>query len=53
MLWLPLKEAAARLQVDPNSVRRWCRSGRVEAYRPARTGPWRVAFDKAGRVVSR
>jgi hypothetical protein len=47
--FVALKVAAARADVSPLTMYRWCRAGRVEARRLAGGhGPWRVRLDKDG-----
>lgn len=41
--WLTVDQAAAVLAVDPRTVRRWCRSGRLLARQGTARGTWDVA----------
>jgi len=38
-------EVAAKLKVTPETVRRWCRDGRLSAQKPLGTRMWRVHTD--------
>ena len=42
-------ELSARLKVVPQTVTRWCKSGKVEAYRVGRE--WLIADDVAEKLV--
>jgi predicted site-specific integrase-resolvase len=48
-----IKEAASLARVHPDTLARWCRSGRVKARKLARgVGPWRVLVDELTLVDS-
>lgn len=38
--WMTVKEAAAFFEVQPLTIREWCRTGRLKATRPGRA--WRI-----------
>ena len=48
---LSLNEAAALLNVHPNTLRGWCQEGRIEASKPGRD--WRILPDEIERVLER
>jgi excisionase family DNA binding protein len=39
---LTVDEVAERLQIHPETIRRWLREGRLEGYRISRKGGWRI-----------
>jgi excisionase family DNA binding protein len=42
---LTVEDVAERLQVHPETVRRWLREGRLEGYRISRRGGWRIRIE--------
>jgi excisionase family DNA binding protein len=49
---LTVGEAAARLRVSRGTVYRYVRSGRLEAVRLGRVGPWRVPSAALERLLT-
>jgi len=50
---LTVEEVAARLRVNPETVRRWLRSGRLAGYRPVTDqAGWRVAKSDLERLLA-
>lgn len=39
---LTVEDVADRLQVHPETIRRWLREGRLQGYRISRRGGWRI-----------
>jgi excisionase family DNA binding protein len=44
---LTVKEYAAAKRVHPETVKRWCRDGKLPAERVGRLGHWRILVERA------
>jgi len=49
--FLTVAEAAARLKVDPETVRVWLRRGRLKGARLSRAAGWRIPESEVERVL--
>lgn len=47
-----VREVAERVRVDPVTVRRWIKAGRLKAVRPGGTkAGWRIPAEELGRLL--
>jgi excisionase family DNA binding protein len=50
---LTVKEAAALVRVSPATIRRWCRSGYLNAFQVGRSASIRIPREELRRRISR
>ena len=50
---LTVQDVAARMQVTPETVRRWLRTGYLQGYRLTRQAGWRVRPEDLDRLIQR
>lgn len=46
-----VKEAAEIFEVQPFTIREWCRDGRLEAIKPPGTKAWRIPRESIDKLV--
>jgi excisionase family DNA binding protein len=50
--WLTVEQIAERLQMHPDTIRRFLREGRLHGYRMTRRAGWRVRASEVDRFVT-
>jgi excisionase family DNA binding protein len=50
--WLTVEQIAERLQMHPDTIRRFLREGRLRGYRLTRRAGWRVRASEVDRFVT-
>lgn len=48
---LTVEDVADRLQIHPETIRRWLREGRLDGYRISRRGGWRVRPESVEKML--
>ena len=52
-IWMTVEEVAEKLQVHPDSVRRWLRAGELRGYMISRKAGYRIRPDDVDEFVMR
>lgn len=48
---LTVDDVAEKLQIHPETIRRWLRDGRLEGYRFSRKGGWRIRPESVTKML--